>query len=254
MSQVAMMQGRLYPERPDAYQIFPSARWEDELAVAAELGYDGLELLLDRERKCIELASTGLMDIYRGRFPSACLDILAHVGPVGGGAFGEALGGCLEICRRLEVETIVIPLVESNAAKDATELSRMLGVIVPMLGDLKCRGAIESDLPLADLVQVLVRFELGLCYDTGNARALGRLPECELAECQEILRHLHVKDRVVGGVNVPLGTGDVDFLAVGEALGAIRYEGTVGLETAYGTNALESARSNRIHVGETFGF
>jgi hexulose-6-phosphate isomerase len=43
---------------------------------------------------------------------------------------------------------------------------------------------------------------------------------------------VHVKDRIIGGTTVPLGTGSADFEAVFNELGRISYRGNFILQTA----------------------
>ena len=49
---------------------------------------------------------------------------------------------------------------------------------------------------------------------------------------------MHIKDRKIGGPNVILGQGDVDFLECLNALKDIEYKGMMTLETSYPYNLL----------------
>jgi len=253
MSRVLMMQGRLLPHSLDRYQVFPEERWRREIEEADALGYDGLELLVDRERVCNRIMASVKRTLPKYVFPSACLDILAHVGPVGSVEFERALNECGELCESLEVEVWVLPLVEANAPKDQRELVCYLSVVEDCLGSSTDKVAIECDLPVDSLLAALGESAFGLCYDIGNARARGARPESELPMLGDKLKHIHIKDRIVGGPNVPLGTGAVDLAAVGDSLRAIQYQGFLACETAYGEDPLESAKVNRELIRSNLG-
>ncbi|MEW6092427.1 MAG: sugar phosphate isomerase/epimerase, partial [Chloroflexota bacterium] len=45
---------------------------------------------------------------------------------------------------------------------------------------------------------------------------------------------VHIKDRLLGGGTVPLGTGDADFLALFESLKTVGYAGDYILQVARG--------------------
>jgi L-ribulose-5-phosphate 3-epimerase len=87
-------------------------------------------------------------------------------------------------------------------------------------------------------------------YDSGNSASLGYHPVEEFAAYGERIGSVHVKDRVRGGSTVPLGTGDADFRAFFEGLGALRYQGDILLQAARGAPGaeVEWARQNRDFV------
>jgi hexulose-6-phosphate isomerase len=70
-------------------------------------------------------------------------------------------------------------------------------------------------------------------YDVGNALRFGLDGPAELRRLDEagLLAQIHIKDMTCDHKNKPLGDGDVDWEAVGEALREIDYDGYLVLET-----------------------
>ena len=93
----------------------------------------------------------------------------------------------------------------------------------------------ESDYVPRDLARFIARLDpdlFGINYDMGNSAALGFNPHKEFAAYGQRVFNVHVKDRVLGGTTVPLGTGSVNFDAVFAALAQINYRGNFILQTA----------------------
>jgi hexulose-6-phosphate isomerase len=72
----------------------------------------------------------------------------------------------------------------------------------------------------------------GINYDIGNSAALGFNPQEEFAAYGARIVNVHIKDRMLGGTTVPLGTGSANFDAVFEALAKVNYRGNFILQTA----------------------
>ena len=85
---------------------------------------------------------------------------------------------------------------------------------------------------------------IGICFDMGNIRSSGLRPENEILELDGLIRHVHIKDRCVGGPNVMLGQGDVDFEACFKALKDIDYKGRYIMETRYFNDPIKEASAN----------
>jgi hexulose-6-phosphate isomerase len=69
-------------------------------------------------------------------------------------------------------------------------------------------------------------------FDSGNSASLGYDPVKELTTLGELIGNIHIKDRVLHGTTVPLGTGNADFPAIFSTLAAIGYRGPFILQTA----------------------
>jgi len=78
-------------------------------------------------------------------------------------------------------------------------------------------------------------------YDSGNSSSLGYLPNEEFAAYGSRIGSIHIKDRILGGSTVPLGTGNADFQTLADSLETIDYQGDIILQVARGTVGEEVA-------------
>ena len=99
--------------------------------------------------------------------------------------------------------------------------------------------AFESDYKPQELERFIARLNpilFGINYDIGNSAALGFNPQEEFAAYGPRVINVHVKDRVLGGATVPLGSGSANFDAVFAALSQSNYQGNFILQTARAAN------------------
>ena len=114
----------------------------------------------------------------------------------------------------------------------------MVRVLQAVLPDGEKTGVelhLETDLKPGDLVSVLERIFHPLLranYDMGNSASLGHNPEEELTLLNPWLGSVHVKDRMLGGGTVPLGTGDTDFSTCFRLIAAAGFQGPFILQAA----------------------
>ena len=93
----------------------------------------------------------------------------------------------------------------------------------------------ESDYAPAELARFIDRLDpntFGINYDIGNSAALGFRATEDFAAYGQRIVNVHVKDRLLGGTTVPLGTGSARFDEVFHELGRISYGGNFILQTA----------------------
>jgi sugar phosphate isomerase/epimerase len=263
MNSIGILQGRILPERLDRLQVFPASRWELELAEIASVGFDFVELLYDKElicrRLCFDAPDTRAplrIHSLAGRPPlarSMCVDYLASLSALSVPAvFLQHLGDLIESLARTTVETLVIPFCDANHIQDRRSLEKVLASLEEAGLGYRARErglclALEIPLPASEILLAFSRFksfEYQLCFDLGNASAMGLKPEREILELGTRLRHVHVKDRAADGQNVLLGDGLVDFGACFRALRETGYSGPLVLETAYFTNPRAEALRN----------
>jgi L-ribulose-5-phosphate 3-epimerase len=99
-------------------------------------------------------------------------------------------------------------------------------------GGISATGAMA-----AELVREIDRPNVGVNYDTGNVIFYGSTrPETDIAAAADVVKHLHIKDKVGGpGVwNFPaIGTGEVDFRPVFDALAKVNFRGPCSVELEF---------------------
>jgi len=259
---IGVMQGRLLPERLDTLQLFPSTNWRNEPNVASELGFDDFELLYDKGKKLLDILavegnkkSLGLsVDVSPNvmRSCSVCLDFLAAIPITQEKEFFDELQSAMRLFGSTNVETLVVPFC------DESEISNLDGLklVLKILDDRGLEAlaynnglqlALELTLPADMLLEGFSAHNftnIGICFDMGNIRSSGLRPENDILELDGLVRHVHIKDRCVGGPNVMLGQGDVDFEACFKALKDIDYKGRYIMETRYFNDPIKEASAN----------
>jgi sugar phosphate isomerase/epimerase len=86
--------------------------------------------------------------------------------------------------------------------------------------------------------------ELCLVYDIGNAAHSKHCITRDIKLLGNTIKHVHIKDKAVDGLNVPLSTGIVDFPDFVKDIVQLGYMGKFTLETDRGENAFFQARKN----------
>lgn len=262
---IGIMQGRLLPETLDRLQIFPISSWEKEFKCARELGFECFELLYDKE-----MLLSGLMEMsanhtalglseqnrpYDIKSTSVCLDFLADIRLTAKSSsmlFLNELRRAMASFKNSSVEILVVPFCDTNEILTGQDLRCALiafesSGIDQLAASMGLQLSLELTLPAGIVVDEfsLRSFNnIGVCFDTGNIRFLGLQPELEIMILAGLINHVHIKDRSVGGQNVMLGAGDVDFRACFKVLREIGYSGRYILETRYFVDPLHEASCN----------
>lgn len=249
--EIGFMQGRLCDRVDGKIQAFPWLNWEKEFPLAQQLGIPLMEWTLDQERLYENPLMTApgrqrireLSSRYGVRILSLTGDCFMQApffkasGAVREGLLRD-LHAVVDACVDLGMRYLLIPLVDNGSLTSADEESALLEGLLPLHGVLtaaKLKIVFESDFEPERLAHFIARFPedaFGLNYDIGNSAALGYSASAEIASYGQRIDNVHVKDRVLGGTTVPLGTGNANFPEVFRALHAVGYTGDFILQTA----------------------
>ena len=141
-------------------------------------------------------------------------------------------------CVQVGIEIIVVPLVDNgrleNKKQEAVLLKFMLAQ-EDLFRSLGLRIIFECDLAPVELARFMDRLPVatfGVNYDIGNSAAVGYKPEEEFVTYGSRIINVHIKDRLLGGTTVPLGTGNADFHSVFRLLRDAAYSGYLIMQTA----------------------
>jgi L-ribulose-5-phosphate 3-epimerase len=230
------MQGRLSPRPRDRLQIFPTG-WQREFETATQMGFEFLEWLLlatpagdnplQREQGRREIrqvvANTGLQvaSVCAARFIT---DPLAGL--------PETIAAAAEIGAR----RVVVPLLEQAQIRSPKREEEAVACLEGCVDAAERAGItllLELDVPGEACARILRRLDhpsVRVCYDSGNATALGLNAAVDVAPVLDRLGEVHVKDRLVAGASVTLGSGDTDFARFFEALRRGGFDRDVVLE------------------------
>ncbi len=239
---------------------------------AAEWGFEAIELICksgpngeplpwdDEEKRAIRetLHRTGiwLSSFCVGSFNRCGL---VDPGPVGMERIRESLKEITRIAEELGAGVILVPFFGRNAIKNEDDRNRVVeGVSEAAPIAEKCEVILALEMTasadmMRDIVERIDNPFVKLYYDIGNMRGAGFDNASVLRELGELVAAVHIKDRPLGGPNVPLGEGDVDFESVRDALKEIGYDRSLILETPAGQNPEVEAKRNLSFVKSIWG-
>jgi L-ribulose-5-phosphate 3-epimerase len=261
MARIGIMQGRLVPPIGGRVQCFPRDRWEEEFPLAAKADLDCIELTYDTHGADAHplatdtaMARMKVLSAQSGvAVHSLCADYFMEE-PLVRATRAElegrlaALDWLMQRCQLADLNRLVLPF-------DA-EFDAVCGILERALSMAE-RTAVEIHLEtslrperFAELLARLPHRMLKVNYDSGNSASLGYPPAEEFAAYGARVGSVHVKDRMLGGGTVPLGTGNADFGALSRCLEEVGYAGDFILQVARGTagRELEWASQNRDFV------
>lgn len=250
-NKIGFMQGRLSPLVDGKIQAFPWISWQQEFPVAQSLGLGLMEWTLDQDRLYQNplLTPQGQQEIrslcqaHKLAIPSLTGDCFMQA------PFWKAQGqakAALEVdfiaiasaCAEIGIGMIVVPLVDNGGLESEQQEETLLAFMLAqadLFRELGLRIIFESDFIPSELARFISRLPadvFGVNYDIGNSAALGYKPEEEFAAYGHRILNVHVKDRVLGGTTVPLGTGNANFPTVFRLLRDASYGGYVIMQTA----------------------
>lgn len=259
----AIMQGRLIPPSGERIQSFPAGRWAEEFPLAARAGLDAIEWIDDIDDEFDDADNPlwsdagveqirALAEAHGIAVRSICADSLMRARLAAGPAreravASERLHRLLQRAHLLGVSRVVLPFVDSSSILDADARAAAVRVIAAAEPTARAAGVelhLEADLGPAAFAALLDELPDDLVrvnYDSGNSASLGYRPADELAAYGPRLGSVHVKDRVLGGTTVPLGTGDAKLDELFGLLVALDYTGPVVLQAARGPSGDELA-------------
>jgi L-ribulose-5-phosphate 3-epimerase len=251
MHKIGFMQGRLSSMVNGRIQCFPWHSWQQEFAIGSRHGFHMFEWTLDQDRLYENplLTAAGQAEIrelcqtHGFTIPSLTGDCFmqAPFWKAEGGQRADLQRDFVEIgkaCVAVGISMMVVPLVD-NGRLDNPDQEEVLVAFLKEQSEFLARHRLkvvfECDFEPSELARFIARLDptlFGINYDIGNSAALGFDPACEFAAYGERVINVHIKDRVLGGTTVPLGTGNADFDTVFAALAQLRYSGNYILQTA----------------------
>ena len=254
MNRFAVMQGRLVPPEEGRFQSFPRTRWREEFRFAASAGLNAIEWIYDSFGEDLNpLASSAGLDEMRHlsaetgiSIRSLCADyFMEH--PFLRTSSSERS----KLIKKMEwlfsrstligISHIVVPFVDASSIKNDQELrqaAEIINELVPCAMADQIELHLEASLPphaFAQLLDKCANPSVRINYDSGNSASLGYRVEEEFAAYGDRIGSVHIKDRVLGGGTVPLGTGNANLDAVFKGLAKLGYQGDFVLQIARAT-------------------
>lgn len=253
MNSIGVMQGRLVPRIDGRIQAFPWRNWQTEFGTAAELGFDAIEFIFEGGEPGIDshplLTSSGQAEIRQlvgatgVDVPSICADYfmsepLFRDSPAQRTRRLNVLRDLIRGAAAVGARLIEIPCVDQSSLTSEAEHDALIAALeaaLPLAREQRVNLLLETDLPPHAFAALLSRIdepEVGANYDTGNSASLGFDTVQEIEAYGDRILNIHIKDRVLHGTTVPLGTGNANFPAFFAALRDRGYDRGFILQTA----------------------
>lgn len=248
MKKIGILQGRLLPRYKNRYQAHPINYWQAEFYIAKELGFSQIEFILDfNEYEQNPLMSKdGIKEIKRlikqtgVKVRSVCADYFMEA-PFHSSfqkSSEKILTKLIKNAKELNVIDIVIPCVDQSTLKDNNDMKMLVDSIEKVLPIAEKYGIFinfETDLNPKRFKELLSKFNsknIKVNYDIGNSASLGYNPKEEFEAYGEYISDLHIKDRVLNGGSVELGTGNADFKTIFKLLKKYKFNGNIIMQSA----------------------
>lgn len=241
---LGVMEGRLLPKYQGRYQAHPKGYWADEFPVAAGFGLELIEFILDfndaEENPLLAQGGpTALSAVSQQtgvQVVSICADYFMEA-PLHRGEqralAATTLARLLDNAAKLGVGDVVIPCVDQSRIEDRAQedaLVAALSAALPQAEGLGINLSLETDLDPVRFAALLARLpnhHVTVNYDIGNSASWGYDPEAEWAAYGTRVSDVHIKDRVLGGGSVVLGTGNAHIPKVLELMRHHDFRGPV---------------------------
>jgi sugar phosphate isomerase/epimerase len=255
---VAILQGRLSPDTESRYQFFPKALWQDEFHRAREIGFDGIEWLVDpkgwRENPIFSASFSEAENLSRDVLPivSVCADWFMEVCIWEGNPeeHRENIRKLFPHVVHTKNKLILLPLLETHPIKDVSAQEKVIAVLKPLSTELETLGitiAFETELTASELATFLDSFEspaFGVYYDVGNCTSYGFNCADDVRVLGNRIKGVHLKDRKIGTTKpLRLGEGDADFAGVIGTLLEIGWPGTLVMQAWRGERYIDDAKT-----------
>jgi L-ribulose-5-phosphate 3-epimerase len=243
---IGIMQGRLSKPIANQIQAFPTNSWINEFELAQKIGFNCIEWIFDDISNPIFTDYHKILELsvkFNIKINSVCADffmknLLFKENPQNIGIHLKILEKLIIQCNKLNISIIEIPLVDSSSLKtdeEKIQFCNNLSTILPLANSLNVHIVLETDLPPNDFKKLLQNFDTNQVkanYDVGNSTANRFNIKNELEILKPWIINIHIKDRLTGGVTVPLGTGDTDFEIFFTTLNQINYSGDLIIQGA----------------------
>ena len=252
---IGFMQGRLCDRVEGKIQAFPWLDWKNEFPAAEAIDLHLMEWTLDQQQlhnnplmvPSGQVEIRALCDRYSLSVPSLTGDCFmqapfwkANVKNVK--ELQNDFSAIVSACHAVGIRMLVVPLVDNGRLDTRAQEDALVDFLLSQAGYLQSCGVcviFESDFVPSELARFISRLPsdvFGINYDIGNSAALGFQPKDEFAAYGHRITNVHVKDRVLGGTTVALGTGNAQFEIVFAELARIGYQGNFILQTARATD------------------
>jgi len=264
MNQIGIMQGRLSVPVGGRIQAFPWGSWKEEFYRASDCGFDLIDWIIEAHRidENPLLTDDGVKKIKKLQAETGvevsvvCADYFMDCPLLrcSDNELKQRMDFFILLLNRLNdvgISYLEMPFVDNSAIHSQEELNRLIEIMGPLLERARRAGvtlAFETSLSPDMFRSFLLEMNHPAAwanYDMGNSASLGYEPAEEIKAYGQHIVTVHVKDRVLGGGTVALGTGDTDFDTCFSMLTGLGYNGPYILQVARGDDEISWCKKNK---------
>lgn len=245
---IGIMCGRLSPQIDDKTQLFPANSWKNEFEAASLCGFDSIEWIFDSQKNPI-LDEHGLNEMkklsatFDVKINSLCCDyfmenLFFNVSEFELHKNLEVLQKLIVSCNKLGIKILELPLVDSSSLKTVdveNQIVKNLDAYISLAEKNDVLVTFETDFNPRHFERFLKKFDhknIAANYDTGNSASLGYDVSEEMSVIGSWISNIHIKDRILHGKTVDLGTGNTNFDLFFSELKKINYVGDLIIQGA----------------------
>lgn len=224
---LGIMQGRLLPKYKNQLQSFPKNSWKKEFALAKKFNLKYIEFIFgDKNVNGHPLLDFKKIQIIKNlekmneiKIRSICADYFMY-NPLFEGSSKKKINLLKRlICNAsyLKVTDIVLPFVDNSSLNSKIKLKKTIQILnsfSDFLDKMNINIALETDLKPSDFLKFIKSFKskrFTINYDLGNSAYKNYDISDEFKTYGDKISSIHIKDRLIGGPSVVLGTGDVNY-------------------------------------------
>jgi sugar phosphate isomerase/epimerase len=224
---LGIMQGRLLPKYKNQFQSFPKNSWKKEFSLAKKFNLKYIEFIFgDKNVNGHPLLDFKKIQIIKNlekmneiKIRSICADYFMY-NPLFEGSSKKKINLLKRlICNAsyLNVTDIVLPFVDNSSLNSKIKLKKTIKILnsfSDFLDKMNINIALEADLKPSDFLRFIKSLKskkFTINYDLGNSAYKNYDISEEFKSYGNKISSIHIKDRLIGGPSVVLGTGDVNF-------------------------------------------
>lgn len=216
---------------------------DDPFRAAAELGFEGLEIVLPRQFTHERVAAAASAKARWGvEVPSLILGRhnieggVADSDPRIAARARDDVRAAIEMAGVLGADTVLVPFFVAADLPDEAAVERCAIAFEQLCPEAERTGVtlcFEGSLPAVEILRLARRIDSASfrCYfDPANVLVAGLEPAAEARALGALIRRVHLKDTRDRRGDCRLGDGRVDFAACAAALADLRYDGWLVIE------------------------
>lgn len=246
--QFLLVQGRGLQQKNELMQYFPE-NWQEEFPIIQKIGFFGIEWIYDKKsetsnpilsdegrKKMIECSKK-----YNVKLENIVLDWFIVHPLLKNDKFTviekiEKLRLLIQLSAKVGFKRIIFPLLENNQISSNDEKIKVVEILKQMSSilessdiELHLETSLSPDKEL-EIIKEVNHEKILICFDIGNSASYGYKPEQVINIINNKIGSVHIKDRILNGVSVPLGDGNANFLLVFQLLKKIDFQGPISFQ------------------------